>query len=134
MESNFTHRCPLSTCPTLNMPSQICARGLKRLPIKVAKDVAVKYRRDVVLIIALDEAAVTHVVTFGRNLVFSDGAAEAGNRIKEHFLKWPLKECAAESAKVKALRRRVRLLKAQVHRLLKTQTELVRAKLLEGGK
>ena len=67
---------------------------MKRLPIKMAKDVAEKYDQDQVIILSFNKkTGVTSVVTYGKTKEDCVQAAQGGNKIKRDILKWPEDKC-----------------------------------------
>jgi hypothetical protein len=69
---------------------------MKKLPIKIAKDISNKYNQSQVIILTFDKTTgLTHVVTYGKSKKDSVQAANGGNLIKEKILKWPAENCIA---------------------------------------
>lgn len=86
----------------------------KRIPIKVAKELAAQQDLRQVVILAWDGEK-SHVVTYGRNVDESDRAARTGEQLRE-LLSWP--ESATKGpSRVEALRRQISDLEAEVQRL-----------------
>lgn len=82
---------------------------VKRIPIRVARDVAREFRQSQVILLAWDKrSGLTHVVTCGETREDCEQAAEGGNRLKR-ALGWPEEECNAEPAHVRRRRRLDRL-------------------------
>ena len=77
----------------------------KRLPIKVAKDIAKQYEQRQVIVVTWD-GYVTHVVTYGKSLKECDQAATGGDRVKE-ALNWPAYLVGIEPSRVSKLRARI---------------------------
>lgn len=66
---------------------------MKRMPIQSAKDVAKKYNKDQVILLAwAKKDGLTHVVTYGKNRKDCEEAALGGNVIKK-ALKFPENSC-----------------------------------------
>lgn len=86
---------------------------MKRIPIKVAREVAEKTGSRQVILLAWDGAR-THVVTYGVSVEDCAQAAAGGNLLKKK-LGWP-EELMAESARIKKR---------------KAEIEIVRQKMLE---
>ncbi|MCY1704512.1 hypothetical protein [Pannonibacter sp. SL95] len=61
------------------------------LPIKTARNIALKYGWDQVIIVArkVGEPGREHVITYGFGQANSEAAARAGNAIKHHLMRWP---------------------------------------------
>ena len=74
----------------------------KRLPIKIAHDIARTYAQRQVIVVTWD-GALTHVVTYGKSVEDCAGAAIGGNKVK-FALGWPESLCRAEPSRVKRLR------------------------------
>lgn len=73
----------------------------KRIPIKQAKDISVKYDLDQVIIVAWDkELGTTHIVTYGKTFADCEQAAIGGNFIKK-ALGWPDELCHDEPARIR---------------------------------
>jgi hypothetical protein len=73
----------------------------KKLPITAAKEIAKKYDKDQVIILAWDKTTgETWVTTYGKTIKDCEQAAEGGNNIKR-FLGWPEEMCKAKPARIK---------------------------------
>jgi hypothetical protein len=86
----------------------------KRIPIAAAKRIAKEYALRQVIIMAWD-GKLTHCVTYGVSVEECDQAAQGGNRIKQ-ALGWP-ESLRAEPSRVRAMRRRIESLLAEVAEL-----------------
>lgn len=75
---------------------------MKRLPIKAARDIAMKYDLDQVILLGWSRVRrMSWTVTFGRSVVDSEQAAMGGNRVKK-ALGWPETLCEAIPRRVVA--------------------------------
>lgn len=75
---------------------------MKRIPIRVAKDISQEFDQDEVIVVTWDsKTGTTHVVTYGKTKLDCEAAAEGGNRVKR-ALGWPEKLCNAKPARVDA--------------------------------
>lgn len=80
---------------------------MKRVPIKIAKDLGKKLGMKRVILILVDPACdpnpvgpyKTHVVTWGKDYEDCVKAAEIGNVIKRHIFDWPEYLCHAKPAR-----------------------------------
>ena len=81
----------------------------KRIPIKVAKDIANKHDLRQVILVAWD-GKLTHVVTYGKTIEECDQAAVGGNLVKR-ALGWPESMCKEEPSRVKKLKEEIKKLK-----------------------
>lgn len=73
----------------------------KRIPIRVAQDIATKFGQNQVIVVTWEKATnTTHVVTFGKTAEECVQAAEGGNRVKR-ALGWPAELCNAQPARAK---------------------------------
>lgn len=73
----------------------------KRIPITAAARYAQQYLQDQVVIISKDSNGLTHVVTYGKSKEDCNLAAESGNTLKKHFLKWPDELCQAKPRRIR---------------------------------
>ena len=76
-------------------------RGRKRVPIRVAMDLAKSLDVNIVCIVTWDRTGTQHVVTYGTSKKECGYAADLGNKIKAKVLGWPEEFC---NAKPKRLR------------------------------
>ena len=73
----------------------------KRIPIKAAKEVSLKYDWPEIVIFGYDpKTGLQHVTTFGVSVDQCVDAAKAGNYLKKS-LGWPENQCQAQAARVK---------------------------------
>jgi hypothetical protein len=77
----------------------------KRIPIRVARDIAKEFDLDQVIVLAYERDAekqeqMTHVVTYGKSVDDCVQAAEGGNKLKR-MLGWPENLCHAKPARQK---------------------------------
>ena len=72
----------------------------KRIPISAAKGLAQKFGLRQVILVALDEENIAHVVTYGKSLEDCRLAAEGGNNLKRH-MGWPEELCSAVPRRIK---------------------------------
>lgn len=86
----------------------------KRIPISIAKAVAVNTGCQQVIILAWD-GELTHVVTYGKTVEDCAQAAESGNRIKT-FMGWP-ENTMSQPSRVKKLEVENKLLREQLSNL-----------------
>lgn len=91
----------------------------KNIPIKAAKEVSEKYKKDQVVIISYkkEPSHLTTVTTYGKTTIDCDQACQLGNIIKERILKWPFLECMAEPHRVKKLKSEVKELKLELKKI-----------------
>lgn len=83
---------------------------MKKIPVKIAKQVALDTDSRQVILLTWD-GKTTHVVTYGKTIDDCSQAADGGNMIKE-LLGWP--KCNDQPSRVKKLEGRVRELEAQL--------------------
>ena len=74
-------------------------RGRKRIPIKVAKDLAKSLDVNIICLVTWDRTGRQHVVTYGSSKKECGYAAELGNKIKRSILGWPEEDCHAIPAR-----------------------------------
>ena len=73
----------------------------KKMPISAAKELAKKYDKDQIIILAWDKTTGDHwVTTYGKSIEDCAQAAEGGNRIKE-FLGFPKEAYQSKPARIK---------------------------------
>jgi len=90
---------------------------MKRIPIKMAKEAAIRYGATIVCVVAWDaETGMQHVTTYGKSNQECEWAALLGNRIKHEILKWPEEECNASPVRLRASPQRVRRLTTKPYR------------------
>ncbi len=82
----------------------------KRIPIKVARDIAKDHGLDQVILLGWD-GETSHVVTYGKSVVDCDQAAQGGDLVKK-ALGWPAAMNAIPS-RVKALQKRLKELEEE---------------------
>jgi hypothetical protein len=70
---------------------------MKRIPIKVAREIAERYDSTIVAIVAWDgKTGQQHVTTYGKNDQECQWAADLGNIIKRDVLRWPEERCRVQ--------------------------------------
>jgi len=90
-------------------------KKLPRIPIEGAENLAKQYGCDQVIILGWwAKTGSTCVATYGKSLADCDQAAQGGNWLKTHLLKWPECEALAEPNRVKTLKKRIKELEAYV--------------------
>lgn len=86
----------------------------KRLPIRIAKDIAKEFGQTHVIILTHDEKeGLDHVVTYGKTVEQCDQAAEFGNRLKQQ-MGWPQNLCQSEPSRVAKLKQRIKELEDEL--------------------
>jgi hypothetical protein len=83
---------------------------MKRLPIRIASEVAKQTGCRQVILIAWD-GELTHIVTYGTSVDDCAQAAAGGNMLKE---KWGWPECNDQPSRVKKLEREIAELRARL--------------------
>lgn len=68
---------------------------MKRIPIKVARELAQKYGQAIVCVVTWQPDGRQHVVTYGETREQCAWAADLGNQIKRKILGWPEEMCHA---------------------------------------
>lgn len=82
----------------------------KRIPIKVAKNVAEETNCQQVILLAWDGKR-THIVTYGKTADDCAQAAAGGNMLKD---KWGWPECNDQPSRVRVLEKRVKELEERL--------------------
>lgn len=67
----------------------------KRIPIKIAKDIAVLGYDEVIIVGCEYETGTQWVTTYGKSQAACENAAQGGNAVKK-LLKWPEDKCKAK--------------------------------------
>jgi len=79
--------------------------SIKRIPIKVCKEISQKYKQAQVILVTWDAIeGRTHVVTYGQSLKDCEQAAIGGNKVKK-ALGWPDEMCDAVPARISKTRK-----------------------------
>ena len=72
---------------------------MKRIPIKVARDLGKKLGMTEAILVFVDKNGQQHVVTWGKRYNDCVDAARTGNYIKRDILRWPNELCKAKPAR-----------------------------------